>query len=260
MSDEITKFIAKAQGQGVPVPAKAESALRKSLAENGAAVSDDVREAFVQKFLEGLKSIVKPVEVTREAAQVTEGETPSSLVGDLTKFLGRYENPQALVEELNLPFKLDVATSVMRGAGRLLAQNFDQDELDEFPALELLRVYERDVPRGFKSGPKGTLIPVPDNDWPSRFEDACTTACDDDALRVLKETGRMIALKSSGVWDELGSNRDDTLGNSYPPFAFNSGYDVDGVPRKEAEELGLIEPGEKAERADVDFENLFSLN
>ena len=61
-----------------------------------------------------------------------------------------------------------------------------QADVDEYPALELYRLYDRDVPRGFQSGPKGTLIPVPDDDWPSRFEDACNASGDEDALRVLR--------------------------------------------------------------------------
>jgi len=265
VDDPITTFLAKVQAQGVPVPAKARESVLKAIAAHGDQFSADTVQQFTDKFLDGLKSIIKPADVVRAIDDeggtklVTEGATPTTLQSDLTRLISQYDEPHALVESMNLPFKIDVATDVMRGGARFVSQNYDQAELDEWPALELLRVYERDVPRGFKRGPKGTLIEVPDDDWPSRWEDACNAAGDEDALRVLKDTGRMIALKSSGVWEELGKNRDDTLGNPYPPFAFNSGYDVDGVDRAECLQLGLMQEGDVAERADVDWENLFSL-
>lgn len=267
MSDAITQLISQAMSRGVRVPPQAAASVRKSLAEFGSAVDARTKQEFLDQFLDGLKSIVKPVQVLRpgEEQTVTEGQTPASLRGDLTELLRRVQDPQAIVEDMNLDFKVDVASNVMRGGARFLADNYDQDELDEFPAWELLRVYDRDVPRGFKRGPKGTLIPVPNDAWDDedgRWVKACQSAGDEDALRVFRETGRMVALKSSGVWQALGNGAggyDDTLGNPYAPFAFNSGYDVDGVPRKECEQLGLIEKGEKATRTDFDFAQLFTL-
>jgi hypothetical protein len=268
MSDPLTALITRAMSRGVPVPPQAAHSVRKSLAEFGDTLDQRTKQEFLDRFLDGLKSIVQPVQVQRpgEELTVTEGDTPATLRGDLTELLSRMENPQAIIEDMNLDFKVDVAINVMRGGARALAQNYDQDELDEFPALELLRVYDRDVPRGFKRGPKGTLIPVPNDAWDDsdgRWVNACRSAGDDAALRVFQETGRMVALKSSGVWQALGDGAggyDDTLGNPYPPFAFNSGHDVDGVPRAEAEQLGLIQPGAKAQRADIDFEKLFAFD
>ena len=53
----------------------------------------------------------------------------------------------------------------------------------------------------------------------------------------------MIALKDDPVWEQLGSSDlfDDGLDNPYPPFAFNSGMDVQDVDRDEAIKLGLID-------------------
>ena len=261
MSDAITQLITQAMSRGVRVPPAAAASVRNGLAGYGAAIDAKTKQEFLDRFLDGLKSIVKPEQVQRpgEEQTVTEGDTPSTVESDLGALLKKFSNGQEIADELNLEFKMDVAVNVMRGGARFLADNYDQDELDEFPAWELRRVYDRDVPRGFKRGPKGTLIPVPDDDWPSRWKDACDAAGDDDARRVFDDTGRMVALKSSGVWQELGTNRDDTLGNPYPPFAFNSGFDCDGIARKEAEQLGLIDQGEKAERTEFDFSKLFTL-
>jgi hypothetical protein len=68
-----------------------------------------------------------------------------------------------------------------------------------------------------------------------------------------------VALKSSDIWNQLGNLRDDSLGNPYPPFAFNSGFDVDGVPLKECIELGLLDEGEKPRGSDFDWASLISL-
>lgn len=72
----------------------------------------------------------------------------------------------------------------------------------------------------------------------------------------------MVALKNSGVWEALGDGAggyEDTLGNSFPPFAFNSGMDCDEVSYQECVELGLLEEGEEVEGADIDPEDLFDL-
>lgn len=240
----------------IQLPSKSQTALLHSLGKYGEAISQD----WIGQMLDGIQSILNP----DDSSGVTKGDTPTTLVSRLNTALQQYGTPAAIADSLNLDFKIRVATDVAQGANHYVAANADQAEVDEFPAFELLRVYDRDVPRGFARGPKGTLIEVPDDDWPSRFKDAIADSDDSDedkdAMRsILESTGRMIALKDSDVWNQLGNNRDDTLGNPFPPFAFNSGYDWDGVPRNECEELGLLDPGEPAEPADVDLEKLFSL-
>jgi hypothetical protein len=77
-----------------------------------------------------------------------------------------------------------------------------------------------------------------------------------DAARVLAETGRMIALKDSEIWQALGDGEDgstDTLGNPFPPFAFLSGMGVRDIGYTEAVALGVIEPGEKVEPQKLDY-------
>ena len=119
----------------------------------------------------------------------------------------------------------------------------EPDALEQFPAWELLRIYAREIPRGEKRGPQGTVVEDPGNDWPSRFRQAAEATGDDDALRVLDDTDRMIARKDSPVWEYLGDpdNFDDAIGTDYPPLAFNSGYGWQAVSRAECVEIGLIE-------------------
>lgn len=120
---------------------------------------------------------------------------------------------------------------IANGVDRFMA---GQTDVDEYPAWEFRQFYERE-----------TL----DKDWLARWRVAAKEVGDDDALRVLEKTGQMIALKSSGIWQALGNGvggYDDALGNPWPPFALDSGYDVDGIPRNECEELGLLKRGEEA--------------
>ena len=114
------------------------------------------------------------------------------------------------------------------------AQNFgfklqgqDPDSLWQYPAYELIREEVREVPRGEMPGTQG---------WDERFVRAGGTLID----------GRMIALKSDPIWDNLGNSDlfSDGIDASYPPYAFNSGMGWREVPRAECIELGLIRPGE----------------
>lgn len=248
----------------MPIPALTQSALARSLAKYANDLSADVLKQITGKMMIGVESILAPVQEERMmedggSRMVTVGKTPADVRAEITRLVDRF-GPDTLAEEMNLDFKIDVATSVARGAGRYVADNFDQEEVDEIPALELLRLYDRETPRGYKRE-SGALVSVPGDDWASRWRAAATSAGDTDALRILDATGRMIALKASPIWQALGDGAggyDDTLGNPYPPFAFNSGYDVEGVSRHEAEELGLIKPGQSAPRAEINPEQLFA--
>jgi len=264
MATDLTSALDELKRGGFRVPPAAEAAVRRQLVQFADALDEKTKRQLLQKFLDGLQSIARPVQTLRlgETRTVTEGATPASLTSDINKLLLRFENGAALVAELNLGFKLDVANKVMRGAGHFLT---DQTDVDEYPAWELHRIYDRDLPRGEKRGPKGAIIEVPDEAWDTedgRWVKACADAGDDEALRVFNETGRMVALKSSGVWAALGAGAggyDDTLGNPFAPFAFNSGYGTDGVPRLEAIELGLLATDERAKPADYDFKQLFTI-
>jgi len=96
------------------------------------------------------------------------------------------------------------------------------DALDAYPAQELVRVIDSRVKR----------------DWPRRWADAAARAGDNAALLTLQARGRMVALKTSGVWAALSRFQ-----TPWPPFDYNSGMDVEDIALGEAQELGLIKPG-----------------
>ena len=87
------------------------------------------------------------------------------------------------------------------------------------PCWELVRDEARNNPRN----------------WLVRWHTAATNVGWDG---VAKNTDRMIAMKDSPIWQELG-NAEDGLGNPYPPFAFGSGMGWEIVTADEVEELGL---------------------
>lgn len=259
MTDDLNIAIERLKRGGLKVPAAAEQALSRQLDEFGSAIDANTKKQLRQKFLDGLKSINAPVQVQRagEALTVTEGATPSSLTGAITKMLLPFDGGAAIAQMLNLPFKIDVANSVMRGAGNFLDAQLD---VDEYPGWELFREFDVDVPRGFKMEKKSRVV-VPDDDWPARWEEAGAASADDDWLpwKGDSQRGSGIALKSSDIWNQLGSLRDDSLGNNFPPFAFNSGFRCAGVPYNECVQAGLIDDGDKADPAKIDFEKLFAI-
>jgi len=101
----------------------------------------------------------------------------------------------SLITETNL--------ATAQGYGQFIAAN-DPVVVEQFPAWELYRVEEKKDPR----------------DWEQRWQFAAKASGDVAAARVFEETGRMVALKDSEIWDALGDsgNFDDALDNPYPPF------------------------------------------
>ena len=135
-----------------------------------------------------------------------------------------------LTSDARINLVLQTNRDVAQGAGWFIQGN-DPDALDAFPAQELIRVESRKTHR----------------DWPTRWRLNAQVVGDVDAFRVLGETGRMIARKDSRIWQALGDGEDgstDTLGNPFPPFAFNSGMDVRDISYSEALLLKLVTPGE----------------
>lgn len=242
------------------LPSATLAALRRSVLGHADALAGDILDVVFDTLKDGLRSIANPTQVLREGATqtVTEGDTAVSVQDRVAKLLQSFGQPAQLADTLRLDFKLKIASEVTQGAGRYVAQNAP-DKVAEYPAWEFLRVYLREVPRG-DSGHEG------DDDWPTRWTAAAQASGDTDALRILKETGRMIALKASPIWEALGSGLgagggvewSDALGNPFPPFAFNSGYDLDQIDRDECEALGLVKPGDAVEPARIDPAQLFA--
>lgn len=112
----------------------------------------------------------------------------------------------------------------------------DRDMLEAFPAQELIRVEERLVKRDWGDSANG------------RWLQAARAVGDNDAIRIWGESGRMIALKTSRIWESLSR-----FGTPWPPFDFNSGMGVEDVSREEALALGLIKPRQKITPIEEDF-------
>jgi len=126
--------------------------------------------------------------------------------------------------------KLIIETNTDSAWGFAQLQSMNEPKhVEEYPAMELVRDLHRLIPR----------------DWHTRWMDAANEVGDEDAIRVLEQTGRFIALKSSGIWQALGDGAggyEDTLGNPWPPFAFNSGMGIEEVNWDDALALGLVNP------------------
>jgi hypothetical protein len=185
-------------------------------------------------------------------------EQMRGVIADLTRAVGS----EGIADQIK--FSLHVAQEVSSGAGRFLNQNLSPEVLDEYPALELKRMFNRSLPRGLKREGK-TVVEVPEDAWDTdngRWQEALDACADDDdqkaAMQDAFDAGRMVALKSSDIWNQLGNLRDDALGNPFPPFAFNSGYMTYVVSRADAVELGLIGEAEEAKPARFDLGKLFA--
>jgi hypothetical protein len=216
------------------------------------------------------KTIQRPDRITADnpAGNVTVGLNPATARAELRQALkdqGFSPDPadKGTIKDLSSDARIElvVKTNVQlaQGAGQFVQGNSNQDVVDAFPAWELLRYEDREVPRGEKKQ-GGVLVPDPANSWPTRFRAAAAQTGDDDAASVLESTGRMIARKDSPLWQALGDGAggyEDTLSNPYPPFAFNSGMWTQDVSRAECIELGLIDDGDKVGPADFDFASLF---
>ena len=240
------------------LPTATRQALDRSLRKYTEFLGRDAIEEALDTLRKGIDSILNPQPVRRQMADggsqmVTEGATQTSLRAEMLQLLDRF-SAREMADTLKLDFKIETAVNVAHGAGRFVA---GQSDVEEYPAWELYRMYERKVPRLWK-GDEGTEDATLGGAFASRWYAAAQTANDPDAARVLQDTGRMIALKSSGIWQALG-DFEDGLGNPFPPFAFNSGMEIDGVPRNECIELGLLTTTEQPEGTEFDFSKLFSI-
>lgn len=226
------------------------SQLNKSIMRTAFTSAQTTIEGLLDRYKAGVMEIINPAQ---GATGATEGFNPATLRAFIKDYLRGIsyqpaEGEEGTIKDLSSDGRINLVvktnTELAQGAGKFVQGNLDEDVVDLWPAWELVRYEERDNPR----------------DWEQRWRLAAAVAGDPKALGVLGNEGRMVALKSSGIWDALGDGAGgymDTLGNPYPPFAFNSGMWTEDVSREEAEELGLLEEGEKAEGAEFDFGSLF---
>lgn len=258
MVDALQAAIAALQKKGL-LPTTLDSAQIKQIAaalrRQSVFSAETTSTYYLQQIKDTVESLINPKQVLREGETqtVTEGFNPATArasLRDVLKKLGYSAAPdiKGSIKDLSSDARLNLVVKTNRelaqGAGHFIAQNADPEVVDEYPALELVRFEDRKEHR----------------DWEQRWRIASQVANDPKAAAALELGGRMVALKSSDIWEELGAGAGgytDTLDNPFPPFAFNSGMWTQEVSRKEAEELGLLEPGEAVEPASLDLASLF---
>lgn len=135
---------------------------------------------------------------------------------------------QDLRTDARLNLIIETQARMAQGYGQWTRTNSDGARL-AFPAQELVRLFQRRVPRGFEIR-KGQIVERDPQYWQNRWKAAGGEIYE----------GRMIALKDSPVWAEISR-----FGTPWPPFDFNSGMGVKNVGRREAVRLGLIEPSSR---------------
>lgn len=144
------------------------------------------------------------------------------------------ESLRDLSSEMRIDLVLETNVRMAQGYAQVLAGNSEQMRYS-YPAYELVRLYLRHTPRGsVESKTVG---------WEVRWHDAAESVGWEGVSRIAFETGRLIALKDSPIWQALGDGVGgyiDTLLNPFPPFAFRSGKAWKVVPRAEAIALQLI--------------------
>ncbi len=145
---------------------------------------------------------------------------------------------QDLSSDRRLNLILRTQEQLMQGAGQK-AKGLEPFAIRQYPAWELVRISEREVPR----------------DWPARWIIAMENLDRGDELErdehgkvifPLDEDGepRLIAMKGDPIWAAIGSSElfGDSLDVDHPPFAFNSGKGWAGVPQDEVRALGIKGP------------------
>ena len=189
--------------------------------------ADILRQSIFSARMESARYLMQVRETC--AAMVSGAIDRATAVAQLTDHLaqmghspldgGGLTNPAAR-RRLNLI--LETRTEMAAAAARVNGQT--AGTVYAYPAWELTRFEKRDEPRK----------------WWDRWQAAGEAVAWEG---VVRDFGRMIALKSSPIWAALGRGAGgyrDTLGNPFPPFAFGSGMDWLGVDRETCVRLGLI--------------------
>lgn len=145
---------------------------------------------------------------------------------------GKAGSLQDLMSDARLQVQVETPVLDTLGFARFRASQ-DPASLEQFPAWELVRTRFARVPR----------------DWPGRWTEARAQLADPRGSTEAS-SGRLVALKNHPIWEVLGSLFPDSLGNPWPPFAFNSGMNWLPVEREDAIALGLLEPDQSVEPAE----------
>lgn len=142
-------------------------------------------------------------------------------------------NDSGDITDLGSIARLDLIIDTQRDMAHSVARIDAQtpDMIDQFPAWRFVRFGTRKDPRN----------------WEERWAQAASAVGWEGVAR----NGEMVALKTSPIWEALGAgagDHRDTLGNPYPPFAFNSGMDWRDVSAEECERIGLVPKAGKVPR------------
>jgi len=142
---------------------------------------------------------------------------------------------------------LILETNVRQARNRaLMVAGAGDYRLREYPAWELIRLYDRETPRGFRRTKDG-LVPEPAQAWDRRWTAAGEAIGWDGVADV---SGRFVARKDSPIWGALGDGEggyDDSLLQPYPPFAYSSGMGWREVSLEEARGLGIGDESDEAQ-------------
>ena len=145
-------------------------ALDNSIRRYAGAASQELLQNALDEVHNVILDLLNPQQVKREGVEhtVTEGLNPATARIAMQDILAKLGGE---AEFYPADFALRIATENANGAGRYVAAN-DPETVELYPAWELTRMYDRDVPRGTKRGPKGELVAEPGQSWPSRWRAA----------------------------------------------------------------------------------------
>lgn len=199
--------------------------------------SAEIRDALDQDFID--RAIFSARVTNAEILQTIDDITLEIVNGKLDLATARLRLQKAIaatgyqpapddrdtLKDLSSQERIDLIirtnAQIAQGYGQFTQSN-TYGALVAFPAQELFRLQRRKHERGTTKGTIG---------WQQRWQEA--------GGKLSGE--RMIARKDDRVWARLGTMWDDSLGNPYPPFAFNSGMWVKPVSRAEAVKFGIVE-------------------
>ena len=221
------------------MPTPAEEVLAKTILPTGLSseeirvqVSAEIRRrSFFSARTAEAEYLVKARQVCADVAagKIGQGEARFQLEGFLDSIgyhdeTGRYPGREGAITDVGSIARLDLIIDTQRdmahSAAVLKAQT--PDLVAAYPAWRLIRDGQRDEPR----------------DWNARWAAAFAECGGEGCAR----NGEFVARKDSPIWEKIGAGAGgykDTLGNAFPPFAFNSGMGWDDVDADECERLGI---------------------
>lgn len=234
------------------MPTPAEEILRKTVLPTGLS-SEQIREtvpaeirrrSFFSARTAEAEYLVKARQVCADVAagRIGSGEARFRLEKFLeqvgyTKETGLTPGHEGAITDIGTIARLDLIVDTQRDMAHSVAMIDAQTDanVEEFPAWRLVRYGSREEPR----------------DWNARWNEAARQV----GWKGVARNGDFVALKSSPIWEAIGAgagNHKDTLGNPFPPFAFNSGMDWESVDRDECEAIGLAPDGKKPRRRSLE--------